>query len=288
MLKEHESDHGYVDLHIHSTFSDGTCSIPELIQAALERNLRAIAITDHDCIDGISRADEIGRAQGIEVIPGVELSCEIDGKDIHVLGYMLDIENTGLIHKLHEMKQARYARAEKMIRNLNRQGVDLRFDTVLKIAGEGAIGRPHIAAAMLKEELIYSFREAFDKYIGYDSPAYVEKMTLHPREVFQIILDAGGIPVLAHPGVTGIDERIPEFSRMGLRGIEAYHSEHPPPVQKYYADYARRHGLLVTGGSDFHSTNQTRAEIGSPSVPYGVVEALRSMQNTIIGKGSYL
>ncbi len=286
MLKEHESDHGYVDLHIHSTFSDGTCSIPELIQIALEKNLRAIAITDHDCVDGISRADDLGRAHGIEVVPGVELSCEIDGKDIHVLGYLMDIENSGLIGKLHEMKQARYARAEKMIENLNRQGVDLRFDTVLKIAGEGAIGRPHIAAAMLKEELIYSFREAFDKYIGYDSPAYVDKMTLHPRDVFQIILDAGGIPVLAHPGVTGVDERIPEFSRMGLKGIEAFHSEHPPPVQKYYVEYARRHSLLVTGGSDFHSSNQTRAEIGFPAVKYEVVQALRKMQSTIIGKGS--
>ncbi len=286
MLKEHESDHGYVDLHIHSTFSDGTCSIPELIQIAMEKNLRAIAITDHDCIDGISRADDLGKAHGIEVVPGVELSCEIDGKDIHVLGYLMDIENSGLISKLHEMKQARYARAEKMIKNLNRQGVDLRFDTVLKIAGEGAIGRPHIAAAMLKEELIYSFREAFDKYIGYDSPAYVDKMTLRPCEVFQIILDAGGIPVLAHPGVTGVDERIPEFSRMGLKGIEAFHSEHPPPVQKYYVEYARRHSMLVTGGSDFHSSNQTRAEIGFPAVPYEVVQALRKMQSTIIGKGS--
>jgi hypothetical protein len=212
---------------------------------------------------------------GIGVIPGVELSSEIEGVDIHILGYFVDINNSSLKEKLQQMKEARYHRAKKIVTNLNSRGVDLRFETVLKIAGEGAIGRPHIAAAMLREELIYSFREAFEKYIGYDSPAYVEKSTFKPREVFQLILEAGGLPILAHPAITSVDERIPEFIRNGLCGIEAYHSEHSSSAKKHYLRYCQKQGLAFTGGSDFHSGNQMRTELGNPRIPYSVVDSLR-------------
>ncbi len=275
----------YVDLHIHSTYSDGTCSIRELVEMASQKGLRAIAITDHDCVDGYPYAQEIASTVGMEVIPGVELSSEIEGIDIHILGYLVDHRDPALRNKLQEMKVARYIRAKRIVRNLNRQGIDLRFDTVLKIAGEGAIGRPHIAAAMLKEELVYSFREAFEKYIGYDSPAYVEKQTLRPGEVFQLVLNASGIPVLAHPGVTKVDERIPEFIRNGLMGIEVYHSEHSPAAQRYYRDYCRKRGLVMTGGSDFHNSTQMKTEIGIPKVSYTVVEGLKSKRELIHGKG---
>ncbi|MFP4418660.1 MAG: PHP domain-containing protein [Chitinivibrionales bacterium] len=285
MQRTHTADKRYVDLHIHSTYSDGTCSIRELVEMAANRGLRAIAITDHDCVDGYPFAQELGETAGLEVIPGVELSSEIDGIDIHILGYLVDYRDPALCNRLQEMKAARYVRAKRIVRNLNRQGIDLRFDTVLKIAGEGAIGRPHIAAAMLKEELVYSFREAFEKYIGYDSPAYVEKQTLRPREVFQLILNASGIPVLAHPGVTSVDERIPEFVRNGLMGIEVYHSEHTPAAQRYYRDYCRKRGLVMTGGSDFHNSTQMRTEIGTPRVTYRIVEGLKHKHELIHGKG---
>jgi len=266
----------YIDLHIHTHFSDGTSEVKNVIDIAAEKGLYAISITDHDCIDAYPEAIHYGEKMGVEVIPGVELSSEIDGIDIHILGYYIDFTNEQLLSKLHEMKKARYQRAKKIVKNLNVQNIDLRFETVLKIAGEGAIGRPHIATAMLKEELIYSFREAFDKYIGYESPAYVEKLHMKPKEVFDLILQAGGIPILAHPGATKVDERIPEFIRSGLMGIEVCHPEHPPALVRHYKNICRKHGLAMTGGSDFHSLEQTKSDIGSTRAPLLFLQQLKN------------
>ena len=276
----------YVDLHLHSKYSDGECSVQCLLEIAHDKGLKAVAITDHDTTDGYPLAHSISSELGIELITGTELSSEVDGVDVHILGYFVDIYNKTLKKKLQEMKEVRYERAKKMVQNLNRQGIDLRFETVLKIAGEGAIGRPHIATAMLNEELVYSFKEAFEKYIGYDSPAYVEKLKLLPSEVFRLILDAGGIPVLAHPGVTGIDHRIPSFIKEGLVGIEVYHSEHSSKERKFYMDYCRKNDLVVTGGSDFHSQTQTRAVIGEPKIQYSVLEKLKLKLKQIHGENA--
>ncbi|MDD5676085.1 MAG: PHP domain-containing protein, partial [Chitinivibrionales bacterium] len=248
MLRELIAPKKYVDLHIHTKCSDGTKTVGEVIAEAEEKKLRAIAITDHDCIDGVIAGSDAARQAGIEMIPGLELSSEIEGSDIHILGYFIDIQNRRLIEKLNEMKKARFVRAQKIVENLNKMGIDLRFETVLNIAGQASIGRPHIAVAMLKEELVYSFKEAFDKYIGYGSTAYVEKMNLRPGEVFALIRQAGGVPVLAHPGVTRVDERIPEFIRDGLLGIEVYHSEQDTVLSKHYLQYCKKHDLAFTGG----------------------------------------
>ncbi len=277
MLLEKGPNRKYVDLHIHTTFSDGTSTVSEVLEEASLKQLRAISITDHDCTDAYPNAIELGSKLGIEVLPGVELSSEIEGTDIHILGYYVDPDNRIFIQKLKEMKEARFIRAEKIVRNLNQQGIDLRFETVLSIAGVGAIGRPHIAAAMMKEELVYSFREAFDKFIGYGLPAYVEKLKMHPKEVFDLIKTAGGIPVLAHPGVTNVDERIPEFIRDGLQGIEVYHTEHPASVERYYLRIAKRNHIAFSGGSDFHNHNHNKSEIGFPEVTYAAVTSLKEI-----------
>jgi predicted metal-dependent phosphoesterase TrpH len=263
------------DLHIHTIYSDGSSTVKEIFEGCAAKGVSALSITDHDCTDAYPEAFELGKQLGIEVIVGVELSSEIDGADIHVLGYYIDPANPILCQKLIEMKDARFVRAQKIVENLNKQGIDLRFDTVLSIAGVGAIGRPHIAAAMIKEEFVYSFREAFDKYIGYGLPAYVEKLKMHPKEVFDLIKLAGGIPILAHPGVTQVDERIPEFIRDGLMGIEIYHPEHPSSAERHYARIAKKHNLAITGGSDFHNSNHNRSELGIPVVPYITVKSLK-------------
>ncbi|MDR0331386.1 MAG: PHP domain-containing protein [Chitinispirillales bacterium] len=265
----------HVDLHIHTRYSDGSCTLEEIMAAAAARGLAAVSITDHDCTDAYPRAMDMGAAMGVEVIPGVELSSEIQGIDIHILGYYVDFGNSEFIAKLQEMKEARFLRAQKIVSNLNKQGLDLRFETVLNIAGEGAIGRPHIASAMLKEELVSSFREAFDVFIGYNSPAYVEKLKMSPKEVFDLIKRAGGIPVLAHPGVTGVDERIQEFIRDGLLGIEVSHTEHPDAAIRHYLKICKKNGLAFTGGSDFHSSNHSKFELGFPKVTYAAVESLK-------------
>jgi predicted metal-dependent phosphoesterase TrpH len=275
MFRDFIAGKKYVDLHIHTKFSDGTHPVEEILEYAAGKKLKALSITDHDCVDAYPSAQELGAKQGIEVIPGVELSSEISGADIHILGYFLDVNNPQLLAKLVELKKARHVRARKIVENLNRQGIDLRFETVLNIAGTAAIGRPHIAAALLKEELVYSFREAFEKLIGYDSPAYVEKLRMPPKEVFQLIRGAGGVPVLAHPGVTKVDERIPEFMREGLMGIEVFHSEHNTAIERHYLQYCRKNGLAYTGGSDFHNGSQSKSEIGVPKVPYSAVESLK-------------
>jgi 3',5'-nucleoside bisphosphate phosphatase len=277
MLPNETDEHQqYVDLHIHSNHSDGACSVDEILQLAAERGLSAIAITDHDCVDSYPYALQRGAECGIEVIPGVEISSNIGRADIHILAYHVDWNNPTLRARLQEMKQARYVRAERIVSNLNRLGIDLRFETVLKVAGNAAIGRPHIATAMLQEELIYSFREAFDRCIGYDSPAYVEKMQIAPAEVFRLILDAGGVPVLAHPAITRVDECIPQFVRDGLMGIEVIHSEASAVTERFYREIAAKHGLLLTGGSDFHSlTRHGRGELGYPRVPLAYAQALR-------------
>jgi hypothetical protein len=275
MFRDFISGKKYVDLHIHTKFSDGTHPVEEILETASGKKLKALSITDHDCVDAYPIAQELGAGYGIEIIPGVELSSEISGVDIHILGYFLDIHNPQLVAKLAELKSARHVRARKIVENLNRQGIDLRFETVLNIAGTAAIGRPHIAAALLKEELVYSFREAFEKLIGYDSPAYEEKLNMHPEEVFSLIRSAGGVPVLAHPGVTKVDERIPQFIREGLMGIEVFHSDHNSAVERHYLQYCRKNGLAYTGGSDFHNGNQSKSEIGVPKVPYSAVESLK-------------
>jgi predicted metal-dependent phosphoesterase TrpH len=285
MLPEAKSYRKFVDLHLHTIFSDGTSTVEEVINVAHQKGLAAISITDHDCTDAYPKAIEIGNELGIEVITGVELSSEIDGIDIHILGYFVDPSNRMFSEKLQEMKDARFVRAKKIVENLNNRGIDLRFETVLSIAGVGAIGRPHIAAAMLKEELVYSFREAFDKYIGYGLPAYVEKLKMHPKEVFDLIKNAGGIPILAHPGVTQVDQRIPEFVKEGLMGIEVYHTEHPSSVERHYLRITKKHHLAFTGGSDFHSNNHNKSEIGSPGVPYSAILSMKEKLGLCVGEG---
>jgi predicted metal-dependent phosphoesterase TrpH len=275
----------YVDLHIHTIHSDGLNTVKEVLESASLKGLTAISITDHDCIDAYPHAIELGLQMGIEVIPGLELSSETEGIDLHILGFYVDIHNPVLNHTLKEMKDARYLRARSMVDNLNKQGIDLRFETVLSMAGVGAIGRPHIAAAMLKEELVYSFREAFDKYLGYGLPAYVEKYRMHPKEVFDLIKQAGGIPVLAHPGVTKLDERLPEFVQDGVLGLEAYHTEHTAAVQQNYVKIARKFGLAMTGGSDYHNNSHNKSEIGVPRVPYSTVKSLKEKLAVMMQEG---
>jgi len=268
---------GNADLHIHTKFSDGALTVDQVLDIAERKQLSTISITDHDTLGAYPYVIKEAKKRGIEVIVGAELSCELNGKDIHILGYFLDIENKALNEALEEMREARFKRAKKMVENLNKSGIDLRFDTVLRYAAGGAIGRPHIASALLHEEFVYSFKEAFDTYIGYDSPAYVDKLQLTPREVFSLIKGAGGVPILAHPGVTKVDELIPELIREGLAGLEVYHSEHSVSIRRHYAGICRKHHLLFTGGSDFHCDTHRphQVEIGDPGIRSNLGDGLK-------------
>ena len=268
---------GNVDLHIHTRFSDGALTPEEVLLAAKKKGLSAISITDHDAVGAYPLAIEKGKELGIEVIPGVELSCGVDNNDIHILAYFIDYENKALLQALEEMRTARYIRAKKMVMNLNNFGIDLQFDTVLRFAGNGSIGRPHIAEALLHEEFVYSYREAFEKYLGYKCPAYEDKMQLTPEYIFSLIKGAGGVSIMAHPGTTNVDYLLPQLISQGLCGLEVYHADHSVFQQKHYAGVCKKDKLLFTGGSDFHrpTTKIHSVEIGEPAIRRSLLDGLK-------------
>ncbi|MDR0304361.1 MAG: PHP domain-containing protein [Chitinispirillales bacterium] len=268
---------GNIDLHIHTRFSDGALTPEEVLLVAKKKGLSAISITDHDAVGAYPYVIEKGKESEIEVIPGVELSCGVDNNDIHILAYFFDYENKKLLQTLEEMRAARFTRAKKIVKNLNNLGIDLQFETVLRFAGNGSIGRPHIAEALLYEEFVYSYREAFEKYLGYDCPAYEDKMHLTPFDIFDLIKSAGGISVMAHPGITNVDYLIPELIDQGLCGLEVYHADHNVLQQKHYAEICKKNKLLFTGGSDFHRiTSKIHSiEIGSPPIRRSLLDGLK-------------
>jgi predicted metal-dependent phosphoesterase TrpH len=243
---------GKIDLHLHSICSDGQDTPEELVETAVKAGYNVISITDHDSVAGIPRALEAARDTHIEVIPGIELSAIESTDDIHILGYFIDYHDPEFLKKIEFFKDKRRERAEKIVKNLNRVGLDIQIETVLRIAHGAPIGRPHIAEALLAEELVETYSEAFFRYIGSDGPAYVPKYEVKPAEAIQLILRYGGIPVIAHPGVFDRDDLLFELKAAGLMGIEAIHPFHSQEKQKFYCDLARKLGLIITGGSDWH------------------------------------
>lgn len=267
------------DLHIHTTASDGRFSCEEVLERAQASHLQAIAITDHDSVENVERAIALTSESDLEIISGMELSAVDYGQDIHILGYLMDIHDVHLQEMLDAFREARYTRAQKMVLNLNAIGVDLKFETVLKQAGSAPIGRPHIAGAMVEEELVYTFDEAFAKYLNFESPTYVHKMEITVRRAVDIIHDAGGVAILAHPGtLDNPDEIIAKLIPQGIDGIEVYHPEHNHERIKHYLELTRQYGVLVTGGSDSHGSQSKRNAIGGSTVSYASVRELKKYQ----------
>jgi len=269
------TDAGYVDLHIHSNFSDSTLSPREIVQMAKEKGLRAIAVTDHDSVAGVEEASRMGEELGVEVVSGVELSVSDGVSDIHVLGYFVDHSDSSFVSELERFKTARFERVKKILAKLKELEVDIELDSVLKIAENGALGRPHVAEALLDSGYVDTFEEAFRRYIGFRSPAYVPKLLLSPSDAFMLVERAGGISALAHPGTVQRDDLIPEFVELGMKAIEVWHPKHDRGAVKYYMELAKRYGLAVTGGSDSHGSRTTSASVGSERVPYSVLVSLK-------------
>jgi predicted metal-dependent phosphoesterase TrpH len=215
------------------------------------------------------------KALGIELIPGIEMSASMEGAEVHILGYCFDFAHPELVEHLKVQQARRVRRVHEMVDRLGRAGVQIDAQEVLALAGVGTVGRPHVARILLKHGYISSLPEAFNKFIGPNNPGFVPGSPIAPARVIQLIRDAGGAPVLAHPVFLKRDALIEEFARAGLAGIEAYHSSHSPDEARHYAAMADRLHLLKTGGSDFHGDSKEGLPVGAVKVPYELVDALR-------------
>ncbi|MDH7561894.1 MAG: PHP domain-containing protein [Caldisericota bacterium] len=254
------------DLHTHSTASDGSLSPSELIEEAKREGVVALALTDHDTLSGIGEAGEKAKEVGMEFIPGIEFSTEVGKSEIHILGYGLKNSNQigGLLSRL---KDSRMDRLLLMLKKLKNLGISLELDQIIKEGKEGVYGRPQVALALLHGGFVASVEEAFDRYLGMGRPAYVPHFKISPWEAISIIREAGGIPVYAHPGVSGRDDLITSFVKAGLLGLEVFYPEHNPQLIQHYLKICQGFRLLATGGSDFHGEVRPWVKLGDPGLP---------------------
>ena len=269
-----------VDLHLHSTASDGRFPPAEVVRKAVEKGLTFISLTDHDNVDGIVPALEAARAfPRLKVIPGVEISTDIPNGEVHMLGYFIDYDNRDLQAKLERARNSRRERAQGMVAKLKNLGVHIDWARVQEIAGTGTIARPHIAHAMLEKGYVSSPKEAFIKYIGRNGPAYVERQKMTPIEAVALILQAGGLPVLAHPLTMNDSEAvIIELKPAGLVGIEAYYNGYTAGETGMLVSLAKKYNLITSGGSDYHGMQGvTETMMGDVEVPVESAEQLMAL-----------
>ena len=265
----------YADLHVHTCHSDGTYTPVQLVKEALMRGISALAIVDHDTTEAIAEALAEAQGEDLEIIPGIELTAQHENQEIHILGYFLDYRNKELLEKLKLVRLNRIERVYKIIENLEGMGLRLNSDTVFNISGKATVGRMHIARALVKDGLVGSTAEAFRKYIGDKSPAYVLGFRLSVPEAIKLIHTAGGVAVLAHPYMLHNDALIAEFTGYGLEGIEVHYPEHSQAMVNFYLDLAKKLNLLVTGGTDFHGSAKPQIKLGMIKIPLELVEKLR-------------
>ncbi|HEY6625620.1 MAG TPA: PHP domain-containing protein [Ignavibacteriaceae bacterium] len=264
------------DLHMHTFHSDGYHSPEKLIEKAKSQGIKILSITDHDSVNGIGKATEYAAKYGIEVIPGVEISTDIRDTEVHILGYFVDPNNKDLEHYLHFFREERLKRAIRMVNKLNILGLDISIDDVLVFAKDSAVGRPHVAQALLAKGQVKSFFEAFYKYIGNHAPAYERKVHLSPQSAFKIINDAGGLSFIAHPGNMP-EILIKELIDAGVDGIEVIHPSHSPEQVKFYRGIVIEYFLLESGGSDFHGGKREDDEnLGKYFTSPKVVDTMRT------------
>jgi len=263
------------DLHIHTSFSDGTFSPQEVIAQAKKHRIDCVAICDHDCVDALELATDFAEKEGVELIPGIELTAEKDDNEVHILGYYIDWKNKILLKAIEEMQKIRIERIYDMIEKLKKVNVYIKPEEVFQISGKGSVGRLHLAYAIYNSGYTKYVKEAFKLYIGDGKSCYVNKFNFSPNEVIDIVLKSGGIPVLAHPGVMGRDEFISEYAEGGLRGIEVYHSDHSPKASEHYLEIAKKMNLLVTGGSDCHGLGKQNVLMWTVTIDYSLVEELK-------------
>ena len=266
----------FIDLHLHSHFSDGTYGPEELAAQARRYELAAIALTDHDSVEGCPGTAQACAAVGGEFITGTELTAEEDGNEVHILGYCVDTQNATLLTQIARFQAVRQNRIREMVARLNQLKVPLSADAVFALANCKAPGRPHVARALVAAGLCSSLDEAFERFLKKNRPAWVPKFKMSGAEALELIHQAGGVAVLAHPGLNRTDEVIPGLVEAGMDGLECFHTKHATATTERYLKIADRFHLLVTGGSDCHGMNKGKPLIGTVKVPYEYLEKLKA------------
>jgi predicted metal-dependent phosphoesterase TrpH len=265
----------YADLHLHSQFSDGTYTPEEVVAQGLRFGFSALALTDHDTVEGCARMAAACDTARIEFIPGAELTAEQAGNELHILGYFLDTQNTRLLTEIGKFQVVRQQRIRDMVARLNELNVPLPVESVFKLANCQSPGRPHVARALVKAGLCRSLDEAFERFLKKGRPAWVPKAKMSAPEGIELIHQAGGLAVMAHPGLNRTDEVIPDLVAGGMDGIECFHTKHTATTAARYLALAEKYDLLVTGGSDCHGLSKGRPLIGTVKLPYERVEMLK-------------
>ncbi len=268
-------DGRFVDLHVHSAFSDGVLSPSELVALAAQVGLHAIALTDHDTVEGIDDALAAAAVHGVEVVPGVELSVAHNGQEVHLLGYFIQHHHPPLREALQRFHAARFFRAEKIVAQLNRAGVPLAMEDVLAVAGDRPIGRPHVAQALRQKGFVQTFEEAFDRYLKRGAAAHVSKERWPPRLAIDVIHAAGGLAVVAHPLYSIALSALEGLVAQGIDGIEVIHPLHSEEEREDLKAFALRHRLYCTGGSDYHGPGRSPHELGAVRAPLKWLERMR-------------
>jgi predicted metal-dependent phosphoesterase TrpH len=275
---------GVVDLHLHTTASDGRLSPAAMVRFVAQRGLRVVSITDHDSVEGLSEAFEaVGAYPNLELIAGVELSCDVPGTEVHLLGYFINYSDRQFQAMLERFRNGRIIRARRILEKLAEMSMPLEWSRVQELAGNGSVGRPHIAQAMLEKRYINEFREAFDRYIGRNGPAYVEREKLVPVEAVRLVRDVGGLPVLAHPfEIPDVERWLQELAGEGLVGLEVYYGTYTAQVVQQLNELAKQYELVPCGGSDYHALG-TPDEV-LPGVMGPKMESVRQLKTRLSRK----
>lgn len=279
-----------IDLHTHTLASDGTDSPAQLVRRAKDMGLVAVAITDHDTVAGLAEAEKQGQALGLEVVRGCEISARGNDNEIHILGLWLPNDTTVLEQSLFRLREHRHVRNVIIVEKLQALGLDITYEEVQAASQGEAVGRPHIAAVLIRKGFVQNWQEAFSRYLGYKGQAYVPKEILCPEEAVSLLAGMGATVSLAHPCLSvpsreAVESTVRSLKDYGLNAIEAYHSDHSQAEQRFCVDLATRYGLALTGGSDYHGTSKARISLGSGygglRVPLFVLDSLKAQRRRL-------
>jgi 3',5'-nucleoside bisphosphate phosphatase len=274
-----------IDLHVHTNCSDGTYAPAEVVALAAARRLTAIAVTDHDTVSGVKNAAAAGKIHKVEIVPGIEISADTDRGAMHILGYFVDPGDPVLLGALEELQKNRRERVTRILKKLLDEDIVVSEREVLREAQGGVPGRPHVARAMFYGGYVRNLQDAFDKFLRKGAPAYVEKTKLSPDKAIELIIQAGGVAVLAHPytleetGKEAYFDRILQLKNLGLQGIETHYPNHSSILSQTFAEIASELDLVITGGTDFHGDNKPAIKLGlvnGRSLPYSILESLKA------------